>query len=95
LRLAVRLTPKASVDAIDGWGEDEQGRRFLKARVRAAPVEGRANQALIALLSRALGVPKSRITLLNGDTSRLKQLDIDGVSETDLTARLGHPPETP
>lgn len=78
MRLAVRLTPKASADAIDGWGADEQGRRFLKVRVRAAPIEGRANDALIAFLAKTLGIPKARLSLVSGDTSRLKQIEIDG-----------------
>ncbi|WP_031237085.1 DUF167 domain-containing protein [Asticcacaulis sp. AC460] len=78
MRIAIRLTPRASADAVDGWGEDEQGRRFLKVRVRAAPIEGRANEALIAFLAKTLGIPKSRLSLVAGDTSRLKQIEIDG-----------------
>lgn len=88
MRLTVRLTPKSAVDAIEGWGEDEQGRRYLKVRVRAAPIEGRANTALIVLLSKTLDIPKSRMTLLSGDTSRLKHLDIEDMGEADLSARL-------
>jgi hypothetical protein len=80
-RLVVRLTPKASKDAIEGWAADERGRKFLKVRVRAAPVEGRANEALIAYLAKILGVPKSRLSLVAGDTARLKQIEIDGVEQ--------------
>ncbi|ESQ88483.1 hypothetical protein ABAC460_15735 [Asticcacaulis sp. AC460] len=47
-------------------------------RVRAAPIEGRANEALIAFLAKTLGIPKSRLSLVAGDTSRLKQIEIDG-----------------
>ena len=78
-RLFVRLTPKSSADRIDGWDEDERGRRFLKVRVRAAPIEGQANAALIVFLAKALKVPKSRISLIAGDTARLKCLEIEGV----------------
>ncbi len=88
-RLFVRLTPKAAADRVDGWDVDDKGRKFLKVRVRAAPIEGRANEALIAFLSKALGVPKSRLTLMTGDTARLKQIEIEGLSEIDLSARLG------
>ncbi len=77
MRLHVRLTPKAAKDDIDGWGEDEQGRKFLKVRVRAAPIEGRANAALLVFLAEKLGVSKSRLTLVSGDTARLKTIDID------------------
>jgi uncharacterized protein YggU (UPF0235/DUF167 family) len=84
-RLFVRLTPKASVERIDGWDIDDKGRRFLKIRVRAAPIEGRANDAMIAFLAKQLKLPKSRLTLVAGDTARLKQIDIEGLDEADLT----------
>jgi uncharacterized protein (TIGR00251 family) len=86
MRLYVRLTPKSSVERIDGWDMDDKGRRFLKVRVRAAPIEGKANEALIAFLARTLKVPKSRLTLVTGDAARLKQIDIDGFDEVALAA---------
>lgn len=86
MRLYVRLTPKASVERIDGWDVDDKGRRFMKVRVRAAPIEGKANEALIAFLAKSLKVPKSRLTLVAGDTARLKQIDIDGLDEDALAA---------
>lgn len=87
--LFVRLTPRASADRIEGWDKDEQGRAFLKVRVRAAPIEGRANAALIALLTKALKVPKSRLSLVAGDTARLKQIEIEDLSAVELSERLG------
>jgi uncharacterized protein (TIGR00251 family) len=84
VRLFVRLTPKSSVERIDGWDVDDKGRRFLKIRVRAAPIEGRANEALIAFLAKSLKLPKSRLSLVAGDTSRLKQIEIEGLDETEL-----------
>ncbi|MEI9903943.1 MAG: DUF167 domain-containing protein [Asticcacaulis sp.] len=84
VKLHVRLTPKAAADRIDGWGEDAQGRRYLKVRVRAAPIEGRANAAVMAYLAERLGVPKSRLTLVAGETARLKTIDIDGLDEARL-----------
>lgn len=84
MRLFVRLTPKSSVERIDGWDVDDKGRRFLKIRVRAAPIEGRANDALIAFLAKTLKLPKSRFTLVTGDTARLKQIEIDGLDEAEL-----------
>lgn len=86
MRLYVRLTPKASVERIDGWDTDDKGRRFLKVRVRAAPIEGKANEALIAFLAKSLKMPKSRLSLAGGDTARLKQIDIDGLDEDALAA---------
>ena len=87
-RLFVRLTPKSSVERIDGWDVDDKGRRFLKIRVRAAPIEGRANEALIAFLAKRLKLPKSRFTLVTGDTARLKQIEIEGLEEADLEALI-------
>lgn len=80
----MRLTPKAAQDRIEGWDTDAQGREFLKVRVRAAPIEGQANAALIALLATVLKLPKSRFTLMAGDVSRLKQIDIEGLDATAL-----------
>jgi len=88
VRLFVRLTPKSSVERIEGWDVDDKGRRFLKIRVRAAPIEGRANDALIAFLAKTLKLPKSRFTLVTGDTARLKQIEIDGLGEAELVVLL-------
>lgn len=87
-RLHVRLTPKSTIERVDGWDTDEQGRTFLKVRVRAAPIEGRANVALLAFLSKALDLPKSKLSLISGDTARLKTIDIDGLSDAELLERL-------
>lgn len=83
-RLVVRLTPKAAADRVDGWEADEQGRPYLKVRVTAPPIEGRANDALIAFLAKRLKLPKSRLSLLAGDTSRLKQIEVEGLDEAAL-----------
>ena len=88
MKLFVRLTPKSSAERIDGWDFDEHGRRFLKVRVRAAPIEGRANEALVLFLAKTLKVPKSRMTLVAGDTARLKTIEIDGMDEDALNALL-------
>lgn len=69
----MRLTPKSSRDAL----EDAESGAWLKARVRAVPEDGKANKALIALLSRKSGVAKSRIRLQSGATSRLKTIVLE------------------
>jgi uncharacterized protein YggU (UPF0235/DUF167 family) len=67
---------------------DAEGRPVLKVRVRARPIEGEANEALVRLLAKALGVPKSAVVLQRGGQSRTKGLVIDGLSEPELKARL-------
>ena len=86
--LAVRLTPRSSADRIDGWASDAAGREHLKVRVRAAPVEGEANAALEALLAGALGVPRSAVRVVRGQTARLKQVAVEGLDAGALRARL-------
>ena len=86
--LPVRLTPGASADRIDGWDVDADGRPVLKVRVRARPVEGEANAALLKLLAKTLRVPKSSVTLDRGGQSRTKMISVAGLSDEDLRARL-------
>ena len=90
MRLTVRLTPRALRDGIDGWDADDKGRPVLKVRVRARPVDGRANAALIACLAKALDVPGSRIILMSGETARLKTLELGELDAAQME-RLGHP----
>ncbi len=86
--LAIKLAPGASADRIDGWGADPEGRPVLKVRVRARPIEGEANEALIKLLAKALGVPKSAVAIQRGGQSRTKILAVEGLSDPELKARL-------
>lgn len=78
LRLMVRLTPRAGRDALGGLREIEPEQPLLLARVAAPPLEGAANAALIKLVAKALGVPKSAVTIAAGETSRIKALEIAG-----------------
>ncbi len=87
LRLHIRLTPRGGRDAIDGLEPAGDGQTVLKCRVRSAPTEGEANAALIALLAKALAVPKSTISITHGLSSRSKTLLIAGHGE-ELGLRL-------
>ena len=78
LLLAVRLTPRAARDALDGIATLSDGRPVALARVRALPADGAANAALIALLAKGLRLPKSAITIAAGHAARLKQVRITG-----------------
>ncbi len=80
VRLAVRLTPRASRDGVDGIAADAEGRPVLKLRLRAPPVEGAANAALIAWLAKTLGLRKADIEIRSGETGRTKILHLSGDS---------------
>lgn len=85
--LTVRLTPKGGRDAVDGVETLADGRSVLKARVRAAPSEGEANDALCRLIARALEVPPRDVALTAGATARIKRLTVTGYVP-DLIAAL-------
>ncbi|MBA1145205.1 DUF167 domain-containing protein [Mesorhizobium sp. CCANP35] len=76
--LFVRLTPKAALDRLEGMETSADGRCHLKARVRAVPENGAANQALQRLVAKALGVPASAVSVVAGATARLKTLRVAG-----------------
>ena len=78
IRFEVRLTPNAGRDEMSGIGADADGKTHLKVRVTAIPEKGKANKALIALLSKALRVPKGAISIASGETSRVKTVEIAG-----------------
>jgi len=76
LRVAVRLTPKGRRDAIEGLAETADGGAEIKASVTAVPEDGKANRALVKLVSKAWGVPKSDIAIVSGVTDRHKVLSL-------------------
>ena len=59
-------------------------------RVKAPPVDGAANAALIQLLAKTVGVPKSRVTLVSGATARNKIIEVDGLSNVELKKQLAN-----
>ena len=85
-RLSVRLTPSGGADRIDSRARDAHGKTYLKARVRAAPENNEANRALEALIAKAFGAPKSKVSVVRGQTARLKIVEIDGASEAEIAA---------
>jgi uncharacterized protein (TIGR00251 family) len=78
ISVALRVTPRGGRDDIDGVETLANGRTVVKVRVRAIADGGEANRAVIELLAKALGVPKGRLRILSGTTSRLKQIAVDG-----------------
>jgi uncharacterized protein YggU (UPF0235/DUF167 family) len=78
IRVALRVTPRGGRDGIDGIETLADGRCVMKVRVRAIAEGGEANRAVTELLAKALGVPKAKVRLLSGATSRLKQVAVEG-----------------
>jgi uncharacterized protein len=81
--LHLRVTPRGGRNGVTRF---EDG--VLHVRVAAAPAEGAANHAVVELVSDALSVARSRITIRSGATSRNKVIEIDGIDDDALAARL-------
>lgn len=71
-RLALKVTPKARVEGIEGMNDAGE----LVVKVRAVPEDGRANEAVIALISKAFAIPKSRLEITRGATGRHKVISL-------------------
>ncbi len=78
ISIALRVTPRGGRDDIDGVETLANGRAVVKVRVRAIAEGGEANRAVTELLAKALEVPKARLRVLSGVTSRLKQVAVEG-----------------
>jgi uncharacterized protein len=85
MRISVRVIPRSTRNALE-WLPGEPP--TLKARLTAPPVDGAANEALIAFLAQRLAVPRRSISITYGATSRLKTVDIDGLTPEELRRRL-------
>jgi len=95
LDILLRVTPNASRDAIEGAETRDDGQARLRVRVTAQPEKGKANKAVIALLSKALGLPKSAFCVIAGETARDKTLRIETVpGAADALAGLAQPTKT-
>ncbi len=82
-----RLTPKGGADRIDGVAILADGAATLLARVRAAPEDGKANEALRRLMAETLRVSMSSVRLVGGAKSRLKRIAVAGEADA-LSAAL-------
>jgi uncharacterized protein (TIGR00251 family) len=79
----VRVTPRAGRTAIAGVRDE-----VLLVKLAAAPVDGAANEALVALLADVFGVPRRDVTLVSGHNGRLKRVAVTGMTVSDAAARL-------
>jgi uncharacterized protein len=81
--LNVRVTPRAGRTAIAGRRGDA-----VLVRLAAAPVDGAANDALVAAIADAFGVSRRQVTILSGHKSRDKRIEIAGLTDAEVTSRL-------
>ena len=87
VRVTVRVQPRASRARIDGIEERGDGAAALKVRVAEPPADGKANAAVIKLLAKAWGLPKSSLAVVAGAKERTKTIRIDG-EPAELMGRL-------
>ena len=83
-RLTLRVQPRASRNAIVGLHGQS-----IRIRLTAPPVDGAANQALVAFLSERLGVPAAALDLVRGHGSRDKVVEVTGLAPEEVARRLG------
>ena len=82
--VSVRVVPRSSKEGVAGF---EGG--VVRIRLNAPPVEGKANDALLRFIAKAVGVPRNRITLVTGERGRSKIVRVSGVTREALLAALG------
>jgi uncharacterized protein (TIGR00251 family) len=82
-RLLIRVTPNAGRNEITGWPEG-----VLQVKIAAPPEKGKANKELTDFLGQRLGVKRSAITIIKGQTGRNKVLEIEGMSREDMINKL-------
>jgi uncharacterized protein (TIGR00251 family) len=83
VRLRVHVKPRASKSSVAAVRDGA-----LDVRVAAPPVDGAANEELVRAMARALGVPRSAIEIVRGQTSREKLIEVRGLAVDELRARL-------
>ena len=83
VRFAIHVQPRSKKPGIDGTHGDA-----LRVRVQAPPVDGAANDAVIAVIADALGVPRRAVRIAAGLSGRQKLVDVDGIDASAATARL-------
>ena len=82
-KISLRVYPNATRSEVIGFTDG-----VLRVKVAAPPVMGKANRELITLLSRVLGISKNNLTIIKGQTSLSKVIDIEGLSKEDIIERL-------
>ena len=72
--VAIRVTPRSARPGIGDWRAGTGGREELEVRVAEAPADGAANEAVVKLLAKALGLSRSEVSIISGHASRHKRV---------------------
>lgn len=88
VKINLRVIPRAKRDAIEGFLDG-----VLRVRVTAAPQDGNANRAVVKLLAKQLGLPRSNVVLAKGARSRDKVIEVSGLDLKAIRERLSGPDE--
>lgn len=90
--LAVRVTPRSAKPGLGGWRAGADGREELEVRIAEAPSDGAANDAVVKLLAKALGISRSEVSIISGHGSRHKRVALP-YDIREVRVRLGGSPE--
>ena len=86
--LPIRVTPRSAKPGIGGWRAGADGREELEVRVAEAPSDGAANEAVVKLLAKALGISRAEVRIVSGATSRHKRVAVPFDAD-EVRRRLG------
>jgi uncharacterized protein (TIGR00251 family) len=87
----IRVTPRSAKPGVGGWRAGADGREELEVRVAEAPADGAANDAVVKLLARALGISRSEVSIISGHASRHKRVATQ-FTLSEIRGRLGNSP---
>lgn len=84
IKIKVKIIPNARQDKICGYLEKD----ILKIKIKAKPIDGKANSYLINYLSKELDIPQSYFTIIKGKTSRIKMLEVSNIGKKEFIEKL-------
>ncbi len=85
----VKATPQSSKNEVVGIEQVQDQQYAIKIKLKAKPIDGAANEALIKYLSEKLGVRNQQISLLSGQTARIKRLKCEGIQLLEFMKLMG------
>lgn len=81
--ISVRIVPNSSNDFVLGYTED-----YLKVKITAPPIENKANKQLIQFLAKLFGLPKTRVSFVYGEKSKIKRILLAGKTLSEINNKI-------